>query len=134
MRRIVLPHVKLDVEDVKKTEKGRLEGFTVVARRKTPRREIGNLQVCIEDNSRAYVGRVEIVSTWRNKGLGKTLYRFTISYHGELNTRFEEASTAAQRVWLSLINSGEYKYDWQEGTYLCLWPKGKRRKSKWNSS
>jgi hypothetical protein len=126
-----LAHVELYVDNVKKTTKGRLQSFSVVARRRLPsHRRLGSLHICVEDCGRAYVGNVEIVSTWRDRKLGKALYRLAISYYGELNTRFEEASTPAQRVWLSLINSGEYKYDWQEGTYLCIWPKGQRRRSK----
>ena len=126
-----LTHAELNVENVNKTTKGRLQSFNVVARRGTaPRRKVGDLHVCVEDCGRAYVGGVEIMKTWRDKKLGKALYRHAISYYGELNTRFEEASTAAQRVWLSLIKSNKYNFDWQEGTYLCLWPKGKHRRSK----
>jgi ribosomal protein S18 acetylase RimI-like enzyme len=130
IRRIGLVRLELKVENVKKTKK-RVQSFQVVARRqKTPRRIVGHLEVEIEDNGRAYVSHVRIQAGFQDKGLGKALYCFAISHYGELNTRFEDASTSAQRVWLSLIHSGMYRYDWQEGTYLCLWPKGKHRRSK----
>jgi GNAT superfamily N-acetyltransferase len=112
-----------------------LLSFNVIARHTNSLRAIGHLTVEIEDNpfrwrngsARAYVSTVRVSRGSRNKGLGKALYASAITFYGELNTRFEDASTSAQRVWLSLIASRKYNFDWQEGTYLRVWPKGRSK-------
>lgn len=128
VKRVRNERIQCKVENEHRTSKGRLQQFDVIAVRSKDRKTIGRLEIEVEDNGRAYVSSVKVMKSYRGKGLGKLMYSMAISFHGELNTRFDEASTLAQRVWLSLIRSGDYEFDWQEGTYLCLWPKGKRRK------
>ncbi len=124
--------MELGVENIRTTQKGRILNFDIIVRpKKKPSSKIlGFMEVHVEDNGRAYVGNTGVNEEFIGKKLGKALYEFAIAYYGELNTRFDEASTQAQRVWLSLINSGKYRYDWQEGTYLCIWPKGQRRRKR----
>lgn len=127
-KRIHNEWIHIEIEDENRTSRGRLQWFNVVARRAKTKREVGIMEVAIEDDGYAYVCSVNIDIQVRGKGLGKALYQAAIIFYGELNTHFNEASQQAQRVWLSLISSGKYNYNWQEVYHLCLWPKGKRRK------
>lgn len=128
LKRVGNERIHIEIESEHRTSKGRLQLFSVVARKANPKRQIGCLDIEVEDNGRAYVSAVKVSPRYRGKGVGKALYETAIAFYGELNTRFEEASTMAQRVWLSLIRCNKYSFDWQEGTYICVWPKNKRRK------
>jgi GNAT superfamily N-acetyltransferase len=112
--------------DIELGSRKKIEKFYVYAVHR--KKNVGTMLVIIETCGRAYVGDVRLSSEFHNKNIGKRMYEAAIEHLGHLSTRFDEASVSAQRIWLSLIHSQKYEYNLQSGSYLCLWPKGKRLK------
>ena len=92
--------------------------FTLYKKNPYRETEIGKLEVDIGREHKFLVISSHIDQVYRNNGFGKKLYEKALKKLGKLKTHFFEASTEAQRVWVSLSKKYKHRKSFFEGTLI----------------
>lgn len=98
--------------------------FKLIKINKHKNTEIGQLEVDLRGEEEYFVNSVHIMTTYRNNGLGKRLYRTALKKFGQLKTHYFDASIDAQRVWRSMSKRYKSSTEFFEGV-LTLYYKPK---------